>query len=380
MLEKEKKNLIQDLKEMVNIRSFTDDRLAVNDLNDFLEKKLKKLSLKTSRFSHKKVGDLLVAQSIKKNNLPNILLVGHTDIVYNKVFNNFYKKGNKLYGNAVADMKSGLAVILGILAELKKQGKLYNITCIFSPEEEIGSPNHHKKLMSLYRGNDYAFVFEPGLEVKNKSWKKYRWLVNERRGVSILQVDIHGDGGHTGNKLTNRNSTIEEMAHKILAWQNLTDVKKGLTVNVGKIEGGEAFNSIPAHCQAIVDLRISSLKQYKNTLVQIKKIAQKNHLKTKIYFSELNFMPPLEVNKKSDELFVLARKKLKKQGFSLINKYRGGGSDANYIGQFGVGILDALGAVGGKLHTPDEWVYESSIFESIDYTKDMIVDLLEQKS
>ena len=40
-----------------------------------------------------------------------------------------------------------------------------------------------------------------------------------------------------------------------------TDYQRGVTVSVGKIEGGSATNTVPAFCKCVVDFRLPDLRR-----------------------------------------------------------------------------------------------------------------------
>jgi glutamate carboxypeptidase len=48
-------------------------------------------------------------------------------------------------------------------------------------------------------------------------------------------------------------------------------------------------------------------------------------------------------------------------GIPVTSMQRGGGSDANFIAQTGIPVLDGLGPIGGKLHTTDEYLLADTI-------------------
>jgi glutamate carboxypeptidase len=45
------------------------------------------------------------------------------------------------------------------------------------------------------------------------------------------------------------------MAHKIIALQELTDLTKGITVNVGVVRGGQTINTVAPSASGELDLR-----------------------------------------------------------------------------------------------------------------------------
>jgi glutamate carboxypeptidase len=366
------------LKKITDVKSYNGDRGSINKVVDSLLFYLKGCPFKTKRYSSAQQGDLVVLNSLKrKRGLPNILLVGHTDIVPLPEFTPFSKKGNKYYGNGVADMKSGLVVMASSIRELAKENCLWNISLAFVPDEETGSFAYKSNLARLYKKQDFAFVFEPALEEKEGIFKTERWVVFERKGIKTFKIKITGEGGHSGNKIKNRDNPIEEAAQKIIKLAKLTDLKKGITLNAGLIKGGEASNIIPRECELVIESRALKLKHLREAEKKINKIALSNFYKNlESSISQLIFIPPLEINRKGKILLSLTKEVFKEKGIRLIVKPRGGGSDGNQIAQFGAGVIDGLGGVGGRLHTPKEWVYADSIRQSKEMTIGIIKKLL----
>ncbi|OIO47039.1 MAG: hypothetical protein AUJ28_01355 [Parcubacteria group bacterium CG1_02_37_51] len=366
-------SLLKDLETIVNIRSFTNDQEAVNKVQSYLFEKFNDAGFICELFKDSLAGDLLVARNVNKKNKPQILLLGHADIVPNEEFNDFKTVDDKCYGNGVADMKAGLIVILGIMQQLNSN--LYNITCVISPDEEYGSLAHQKRMYEIYKTVDYVFVFEPGLENNQVSWPSGRWLINKRKGLGEFSVSIKGPGGHAANELKNRQNVIEEMAYKILAWQKLTNLERGITTNVGLIKGGQATNIIAPNCEAGVDIRAITKSDYQELINKCKEIALQNKLDVESQWQLLLGIAPLEPNAKADNLMQLAKEYYFKKNIEVVDSLRGVGSDGNQAGQFGAGVLDGLGGVGANLHRPDEWIYKDSIIESIDLVVDVIKKL-----
>lgn len=368
-------NKINLLKQIVNIPSYTHDKSAVNRVNKIIVKELKKFGFEISLFTSPSAGDLIVAKSNRRKSYPKILFSGHSDIVVLPEFNKFLAKGEKYYGSGVADMKGGLVVMLGVLEELLRANKLFNITCIINPDEEKGSVAYKKELAKIYKRQDYAFVFEPALEVNFNRWKSERWLVTKRRGVVWADLSLKGEGGHAGNdKIIS--SPVIEMSKKILKWNNLNNPRQGISVNVGKVWGGKEANIIPPDCSCRLDVRSNTAKAHSDVLRKVKNILNQDNFKFKSFYDEILYIPPLEENKKTKFLKKKAELVWKQNGLKFINVLRGGGSDANQIAIHNVGILDGLGMVGGGAHTDNEWVYKDSLKQSVDLTFSIVSMIL----
>jgi len=355
------------LKQLVNIPSYTGDKQAINKVNKILVQEFHKLGLKVTIYKSANAGDLLVIKSPVKKSLPKLLLSGHSDIVVLPEFNKFVARGDRYYGSGVADMKGGLVVMLGVLQALLRADKLFNITCIINPDEEKGSVAYKKELARIYKQHDYAFIFEPALEVESGRWRSERWLVTKRRGVAWVDLGLKGDGGHAGNdKIIN--SPVIEMSKKILKWSALNNPRRGVSVNVGKVWGGKEANIIPPDCFCRLDIRSSKSRVHNDILKSVKKILNQGNPGFKSFYKPVIDIVPLEENKKTKFLKKKAELVWRQNNLKFINILRGGGSDANQIAVHNVGVLDGLGPVGGGAHTNNEWVYKDSFEQSVKLT------------
>ena len=69
----------------------------------------------------------------------------------------------------------------------------------------------------------------------------------------------------------------------------------------------------------------------------------------------------MEYNHGTEKLLSLAAEIARDAGVEFKHGPTGGGSDGNYLSPLGVAVLDGLGAVGGNLHTDEEYLELDSI-------------------
>jgi len=62
-------------------------------------------------------------------------------------------------------------------------------------------------------------------------------------------VHARGKAAHAGADFTKGASAVLEIAHQTLALSALTDLERGVTVNVGVVRGGIRPNVIADHAQ-----------------------------------------------------------------------------------------------------------------------------------
>ena len=86
-----------------------------------------------------------------------------------------------------------------------------------------------------------------------------------------------GKAAHSGGNFEKGISAIGEMAHKIVAMHALTDLKRGITVNVGLVKGGQSVNTTAPHAEGQIDLRYVKPEQRAPALAALQKIVDTRH-------------------------------------------------------------------------------------------------------
>ena len=92
-----------------------------------------------------------------------------------------------------------------------------------------------------------VFNSEPGRPSGN--------VVTGRKGGVFLHFEVFGKAAHSGGNFEKGISAIGELAHKIVAMHALTDLQRGITVNVGLVKGGQSVNTTAPHAEGQIDLR-----------------------------------------------------------------------------------------------------------------------------
>jgi glutamate carboxypeptidase len=86
-------------------------------------------------------------------------------------------------------------------------------------------------------------------------------LVSARRGGCRYTIKIKGKAANSWIEPERDRSAIEELTHKIIQLHSLSDHQRGISVNVGLIEGGSSVNTILTNAVTHVDIRISEGKR-----------------------------------------------------------------------------------------------------------------------
>jgi len=180
-------------------------------------------------------------------------------------------------------------------------------------------------------------------------------LKTARKGVGDFTVKVTGKASHAGLDFEKGNSAITELAHQIQAISQLTDLKRGITLNVGVIRGGTRTNVVAGEALAQVDLRIARKADGPLMERKLKALKPVNRNCQLEITGRVN-RPPLERTKQVTALFSRAQRIASQLRFQVDEIAVGGGSDGNFTAGIGVATLDGLGAVGDGAHAAHEYV------------------------
>ena len=286
-----------------------------------------------------------------------ILLIGHTDTVHPRGSLSerpWREQGNRIYGPGIFDMKANCALTLEVinacaaLALTPRCPVVVLLTC----DEEAGSLTGRALVEEEARKAHSVLVIEPpvsGGRVKTA-----------RKGTGMFTIEAHGLAAHAGLEPEKGASAILELARQVERLHSLNDLARGITVNVGVIQGGTRSNVVAAHAQAEIDLRFSTTE---DALQLEEKIlgAQPFDERVKLAVSGGINRPPLERTEKVASLFDLARGVAAKLDFELKEAAVGGASDGNFVAALNVAVLDGLGIDGDGAHATHEHIIVDDI-------------------
>jgi len=281
-----------------------------------------------------------------------LLVLGHYDTVYSTGSLQkmpFRVSAGKAYGPGTFDMKAGIVQALFALQALRetKAALRKRLVFLWTSDEEIGSESSRKLLETEARRSDAVFVLEPAFGPRGL-------LKTARKGVGEAELIVHGRASHAGLAPQEGINAIHELAHQLARLEKWNDLRRGVTINAGLIEGGTRTNVIPERARAVLDLRalrVSDMRKVERRLHSLRPILPGAHLEITCGFDR----PPLE-HKMSAALFARAKFLAAQMDLSLGECTVGGGSDGNFTAAAGVPTLDGLGAVGDGAHSAHEHV------------------------
>lgn len=281
------------------------------------------------------------------------LIMGHCDTVWDKGTLKempFSIDQNRVSGPGVYDMKAGLCMMIFGLKAIKELGVNIPVVPVFllSTDEETGSKESKSIILDWAKKSERTYVLEPALGLDGK-------IKTRRKGVGNFEITITGKPSHAGLAPEEGVSAILGLSHIVQKLFQLNEPSRGISVNVGTIEGGERSNVIAAKSKAVVDVRVPDHKTGERIKSEIYNL--ESDLKgIEIDVSGDIYRPPMEKNEENEKLWKITQKLGHGLGIELQEGISGGASDGNFTNLYSP-TIDGLGAVGEGAHAWHEKIF-----------------------
>lgn len=342
--------LVETVLALTALESPSTDKPAVDRCGRELADRLVSLGGRVSRLTRGEAGDLLLAEF--GCGTEQVLLLGHFDTVW--PVGQLEKmparvQEGRLHGPGVFDMKAGIGLGMLAVRAVTETGAAvpHRIVMLLTTDEEIGSRASRAAIEEEARRSRAVLVLEPALPGGA--------VKTSRKGCGQFELRVTGIAAHAGVDPRAGASAIQEIAHQVIAIARLQDLDRGISFNVGTIDGGSRPNVIAAGATATIDVRIPAMSDatdVENALRGLQPVLAGTSLAVTGGFER----PPLERSPGVVRLYELARRVAADLGHDLREGGTGGGSDGNFTAAVGVPTLDGLGAVGDGAHALHEHV------------------------
>ena len=186
-----------------------------------------------------------------------------------------------------------------------------------------------------------------------------------RKGNIHPELIVKGISAHAGADLDKGASAIVELAHKIIAVNNLTDFSRGLTFNCGVIKGGTVANAVADYASVVIDMRYLTVADGEYGIESLRKIAAQSVVPgttTEVANLRERFTP-MEVTEGNLKLYEIVREQGKKLGLDIEKKVGGGASDAGWTVRAGAPSICSMGALGALNHSDREYIFLAGLVE-----------------
>jgi glutamate carboxypeptidase len=287
-----------------------------------------------------------------------ILLMGHRDTVFPKgepTRRPFHIENGRAYGPGVCDMKAGLVMNAFVLAAFHRAGGApAPLVGLFTSDEEIGSPACRPLIETEARRASAVFNSEPG--------RAGNAVVTGRKGGVFMRLAVTGKAAHSGANFSEGISAIEELARKIIALHALTDLERGTTVNIGTITGGQTVNTVAPSAGAEIDLRFITPADREAAMREIRRIVATSYVTGTSAELEIagEFLPLVETPH-SQALYAHYAACGEALDAPVTSTVTGGCADSGFAAQVGAPTICSVGPIGGKAHSPEEFLEVESM-------------------
>ncbi|HEY8566317.1 MAG TPA: M20 family metallopeptidase [Beijerinckiaceae bacterium] len=342
------------LEELVNIDSGSYDKPGVDAVAARLKRFFEEEGIPARLEPKDTYGDVLKAEVAGSGggNKP-IVLMGHRDTVFPKgevARRPFRIENGRATGPGVCDMKAGLVMNAFVLAAYHRHGGApAPLVGLFTSDEEIGSPACRPVIEETARHARAVFNSEPGRPSGN--------VVTGRKGGVFMALTVRGKAAHSGGNFEQGISAIGELAQKIAKLHAITDLARGTTVNVGLIRGGQSVNTVAPLAEGEVDLRYVTPADRTAAMAEIERIVAESTVPgaTADLVIKGEFHPLVQ-DEASKALYDTYRAAAGTVGLAIEGEFAGGCADSGFTASVGCPTICAVGPVGGKAHSPEEYM------------------------
>lgn len=369
---------VQLLERLVEINSGTNNVEGVARVQEITRDELEKLGFQTEFLSNPKNKEskarILFAKRAGAGK-SIVRLLAHADTVFEKdsPFQKFdlSEDGAIAKGPGVIDNKGGIVVMLLALKKAAPE-KLPTIQVMVTPSEETSNADFLDVVVAQ-GAPQFTLGFEPAMEDGS--------IITQRKGSLTWEIFVEGKEAHSGRAQDKGVNACQELAIKVDQLARLTDYKRGMTVNIGHIEGGQdKSNIVCGLARAKIGTRFLNIADQKELQTKIEKILSISSVKsfathepTRIRFEHGDGSPPFQMKKAGKKiadkhLAILSRL----EGRKVTAAVSGGAGDINLFVGDSIGI-DGLGPVGSGLHTPEE----SLMVKSLETRSSAVAEFLE---
>jgi glutamate carboxypeptidase len=289
-----------------------------------------------------------------------VLLTGHMDTVF-AVDHPFQTvraiDDNTVNGPGTADMKGGIAVMLGALLAFETSplaGKIgYDI--VINSDEEVSSPGSAPLLAAAAATVQLGLTYEPALPDGT--------LAGARKGSGNFSIVIRGRGAHAGRNPEDGRNAILAAADLALRLAALR--RDGLGVNIARIDGGGPNNVVPDMAVLRFNMRptfaVDQQAAEAAVAIAIGDVAAAHDVIAELHGGFTR--PPKPMDETQRVLFEMVRGCGQDLGLAIGWRDTGGVCDGNNLAALGLPVVDTMGARGGAIHSSEEFLLLDSLVE-----------------
>ncbi len=330
------------------------DTSRVDDLvaaAGFVKGWLESRDIEVRQHDHNGLPVLVAEVGPSGTDVPCVVLHGHLDVVPGRP-EQFEPRieGDRLIGRGAYDMKGGLAAMMCTLKDVERQDRV-RVRFVSVPDEESEELDERSTdaVVKWGLGGDFAITGEPtdlhiGVEAK---------------GVLVMRIVVHGRAAHSSTPWLGDNAVLKaidvfRVIESLPFSRESSEMFDRPSINLGRIQGGDALNKVPDECAMAVDVRYLPGQDPGEILAQVRAIAAIDVTRTFIH-------PPVSVARSNPYVRALSDALSRSiPDMETMSVGRDGASDAASFIRAGIPAVE-FGPAGAGHHGPDEWVSLASL-------------------
>ena len=283
---------------------------------------------------------------------PCVVFHGHLDVVPGRAEQFSARvEGDRLIGRGAYDMKGGLAAMLCALRDVAGQDDV-RVRMVVVPDEESEELDERSTDAIVARGlgGDFAITGEPtdlhiGIQAK---------------GVLAMRIAVHGRAAHSSTPWLGDNAVLKAVdvfrtIETLPFSRESSEMYDRPSINLSRIEGGDAMNKVPDLATIAVDVRYLPGQDPGDILAQVRAIPGIDVSRTFIH-------PAVGVSRHDPYVRGLCDAARRSIQGEVTSVGRDGASDAASFIEAGISAVE-FGPTGGGHHGPEEWVSLRSLAE-----------------
>jgi succinyl-diaminopimelate desuccinylase len=316
----------------------------------FVKGWLESRDIEVSDHDHNGLPVLVADVGPRRDDAPCIVWHGHLDVVPGRA-EQFQPRveGDRLIGRGAYDMKGGLAAMMCALKDVSDQDRV-GVRLVVVPDEESEELDERSTDAVVARGlgGDFAITGEPtdlhiGVQAK---------------GVLVMRIVVHGRAAHSSTPWLGDNAVLKALdvfraIESLPFTRESSEMFDRPSLNLGRIEGGDALNKVPDRCEMAVDVRYLPGQDPGDILAQVRAIPGIDVKRTFIH-------PPVTVSRRNPYVRGLREAVAQAISGEVVSVGRDGASDAASFIEAGIPAVE-FGPAGAGHHGPDEWVSLTSL-------------------
>jgi len=254
-----------------------------------------------------------------------------------------------MIGRGAYDMKGALAAMMCALRDVADQQDV-RVRFVCVPDEESEDIERRTSDDLVRRGlvGDFAITGEPtnlhvGIQAK---------------GVLACRLIVHGRAAHGSTPWLGDNAVLKAIdvfrrIESLPFSRESSELFDRPSINLGRIQGGDALNKVPDQCTMVLDIRYLPNQDPGDILEQIRTIPDMEVARTFIH-------PPAHVSRTNPYVLALGDVVGRLTSGESMSVGRDGASDAVSFLRAGVPAVE-FGPTGAGHHGPEEWVSIASL-------------------